>query len=248
MNTPHPRAFTVDTVPLNQHRITFVSMEGNEYSSKPELCPPDRMDRVADVLDEADLTIMEYFTPELKQTAYSMPVLGQLARKAIAPSSHYDRITELAYRQNQRIGVADIANRPRYVQYDLAFLSAEYGTGVYMVNPHWPGRYFATPTDARRMLTAEAIKQEADRHPDGTHIAYIGAPAHVNRVARYITQELTWIDKARLTTYHDNLPGLDKALRIYEPNGEAWTLAARHDIARRPMGALATLSARISSL
>lgn len=74
--------------------------------------------------------------------------------------------------------------------------------------------------------------QEADRHQEGTHIAYLGAPAHVYRVARYITQEQTRLDRARLGIYR-HMPRLDKSMRIYEPDGAQWKLAEEHPVVSR---------------
>ena len=234
-----PRAFAIDTVDWKQHQLTFVSIESVSYIKDEKICPPGRFDRIAEVIDGADLTVVEYFTPELERTAYYMPMLGRLARRAIGPDRQYAPIAKIGHDSGARMGVADIANKPLYAAY--AVLGASYlesPTGVHAVRPHAPERILPSLTDARRMLTAEAIVQEADRHQDGTRIAYIGAPAHVNRVSRYILGEQSWYDRRRLELYR-HIPGLDKTLRVYEPAGDSWELTERHEILQRPLGSKA---------
>ncbi len=243
-----PRAFKVETIPLDQHQVTFVSMEGDEWCGDQLIYPPDRLDRVHEVMNDADLTLVEYFPPELKDTAYSIPALGWLAKEIFAPSPHYIEIAKYGHKMGKRMGVADIANRPLFAVYGLFLINivVEEYIGVNTVRSHQLDHILPTATDARRMLTAEAIMQEAERHPEGTHIAYIGAPAHVNRVARYLTHDQTVWDRARLALYR-KLPGLDTCLRIYEPEGEEWRLAERHAITPRSLGSLTMAAASEST-
>lgn len=178
---------------------------------------------------------MEYFPPELEENIFSLRAIGRHVEK-IRPSRHYDAIADMAHVRGRRIGVADTANRPSFGAYYFSLLNMpDPFLSTQLVEPGKSERYYPTVTDGRRMITAEAIAQEAGRHPEGTRIAYIGAPAHVNRVMQY-TQSLTWLDRARLAYYRHGFPGLEKALRIYEPNGDEWRLAERHDIVRRRIG------------
>lgn len=230
------RAFAVETVDWNEHQLTFVSMENGRFANNREICPVDRFDRVAEVIDQADLTVVEYFIPEIERTTYRLPLIGPFSKYLIGPDGQYSPIARIGHELGARMGSADIANKPLYAAYAMPMMFyVEYPMGNHCIEPRARERFVPTPTDARRMLTAEAIMQETARHPEGTHIAYIGAPAHANRVARYILQDQTKLDRARLALYR-HMPGLHKSLRIYEPNGESWQLAEKHKITRKPLG------------
>jgi hypothetical protein len=245
--------FNIQSVAYGPHQISLVSMEGVIpcFAGDTALYPPDRMERVAEVMNEADLTTVPYFMPEIEKTVYAVPVLGAYARRwSNTPEysmAHYADIANLAHERGERIAVADIANRLSYGYYALnpVNLIAEIiMAGNHELTPSTRERYFATTIDARRMFTAEALKQEANRSPDGVHLAYIGAPAHVSRIKEYISRPLSRLDKWRLALYIESFSDMDSQLRIYEPAEGSWRLSARRDKISRPVGVQALLRAR----
>ena len=234
----NPRAFTIDTARFGQHQLTMVSLEPrDEYFHDSAVFPPDRLGRTLEVMEKSDLTVVEYFPPELEQNAYRMPVIGPLAKKLIRPSDDYNYIESFGFANGLRMGSADIANRPAFLLYGiLGGLVMEYALGLHRVEPYQDENIIPTPAEARRLLTAAAIVQECRRHPEGIHVTYIAAPAHVNRVREKIQQAPNEQDIRRLGLY-TRLPFLDAVLRIYEPHGNLWRLTEQYQIAPE-MGAL----------
>lgn len=91
----------------------------------------------------------------------------------------------------------------------------------------------------RRLLTAAALVDEADRHPDGLRVTYVASPAHTNRVREYVTAtEWSRLDRFRLAIYL-KLPGLDQNLRIFHPTRKGWRPPERFPIVGRSLGKLA---------
>lgn len=239
--------FEVKSVTFGPHQISLVSMEGmlSAFSDDSALYPLDRMRQIGEIIDQADLTTLEYFPPEIERTVGVVPLLGAYAMKmSDTPEytiAHYADIANLAHEKDKHVGVADIANRFSYAYYALNPLNLimEMAANNHDIAPSARERYFATMTDARRMLTAEALKREADRNPQGAHLAYIGAPAHVQRIEKYITQPPGPLDKLRLALYASALSNMDSQLRIYEPTDESWRLLARRKKIGQQMGAQA---------
>lgn len=90
-------------------------------------------------------------------------------------------------------------------------------------------RYTPNATDARRTLTARAIAQTAQALPPDTSLAYIAAPAHVNRVKAMLTKPKTAADSAKAVAYK-HLIGLDRSIRIYKPTDNGWERVANEPI------------------
>jgi hypothetical protein len=237
---PSARDFAIDEVRWGRHLLSFVSMDDfHQYGASIAVCPPDRLERISGIMDRADLTVVPYFTPELQANVYSVPLIGGLLRSINFISPDYFSIAEMGHSMGSRMGVADVANRFLYYPMELATFAVEAPLGGLRVTPTRAERTFPTAVDARRIITAEAIAQEAGRHPEGVHITYIAAPAHVNRVSHYITEGETWFDSLRSESYRYLFPGLDMRLRVYVPEGENWQLEESHGVAHRPLGGLA---------
>ena len=96
--------------------------------------------------------------------------------------------------------------------------------GTYGVQPSVLEDLTPTANDARRALTARGIAQTAQALPPDTSLAYIAAPAHINRVKAALTTEKTISDSIKAVAYK-RLAGLDRSTRIYKPVQNGWELA-----------------------
>lgn len=101
--------------------------------------------------------------------------------------------------------------------------------GIYSVVPNSLEHFTPSANDARRALTARGITQTAQTLPPDTSLAYIAAPAHVNRVKAILTEPKTVADSAKAVAYK-HLIGLDRSTRIYQPTEIGWELASKTPI------------------
>jgi len=97
--------------------------------------------------------------------------------------------------------------------------------GTYGVQPGFLEHLTPTANDARRALTARGIAQTAQALPPNTSLAYIAAPAHINRVKAALTAEKTISDSVKAAAYK-RLAGLDRTTRIYMPTNGGWELSS----------------------
>jgi len=101
--------------------------------------------------------------------------------------------------------------------------------GVHSPTPSTIERYTPNATDARRALTARAIAQTAQALPSDTSLAYIAAPAHINRIKAMLTEQKTVADSAKAVIYK-HLVGLDISTRLYIPTEDGWELVSNTPI------------------
>lgn len=101
--------------------------------------------------------------------------------------------------------------------------------GTYSVVPNTLERLTPGANDARRALTARGIAQTAQALPPNASLAYIAAPAHVNRVKAMLTNTKTIPDSAKAIAYK-GLVGLDRSTRIYKPTDSGWEQIANTPI------------------
>lgn len=98
--------------------------------------------------------------------------------------------------------------------------------GTYSVVPNSLEHFTPSANDARRALTARGIAQTSQTLPPDTSLAYIAAPAHVNRVKAMLTEPKTVADSAKAVAYK-RLVGLDRSTRIYQPTETGWELVSK---------------------
>lgn len=101
--------------------------------------------------------------------------------------------------------------------------------GKYGLEPGLQEQLTPDALDARRVLTARGIEQTAQTLPPNASLAYIAAPAHVNRVKAMLTKPKTMPDSAKALVYK-GLVGLDRSTRIYKPTEDGWELASNEPI------------------
>lgn len=101
--------------------------------------------------------------------------------------------------------------------------------GTYGVKPNRLERITPGANDARRVLTARGIAQTAQTLPADASLAYIAAPAHINRVKVMLTEPKTVADSAKALAYK-HLIGLNRSTRIYEPSNDSWKQVADNPI------------------
>lgn len=134
------RAFKIEPVRVGPHKFDFVSLEGDffEHYGDTDITPPDRLERVAEVVGRNSLTVVPYFPPELdgdgklSRGVYQTPVLGAPAKLLFGPSEHYGAIAEICRKRRKPVGVADVTNRPAFGLYSthlspLAYLDHALG-------------------------------------------------------------------------------------------------------------------------
>jgi hypothetical protein len=114
------RAFGIETLPFRGREVRLVSLEA-DYTTDERITPPDWQDRVSQAMQGADLTFVEYFTPELEQ---KMPYFHQLGSFSRNIANVYGAIADMAHEQSQDVAVADIANKPLYEVYHLGVFPA----------------------------------------------------------------------------------------------------------------------------
>jgi hypothetical protein len=232
-------AFRAETTSLGpKHQLTCLAVESRaEYVP---FLPKDWSEQVEEHVKDADLVIAEYFPPELESTTYNIPVLGTIAvHYSERNLGVYNRLADIAASHEKQVAVMDPANKPLFRAYDtilpsavMYLVSGRRGKGVAGKEPDLAERIIPTATDARRMLTAAGIKQEAERWPDGGNFLYVAAPAHVKRVLGYLSQgEPGKLARMRSAAYHKATPGLDKEVRTYQHSTEdGWQLVGKDPI------------------
>ncbi len=222
------------------HRGVTIEVIGSEYSPHflaQGLTPESWRDQVEAEIERASLVIVEYFPVELERGVYKLPLLGNLAKKYAQSSNlqpFFSEIASICKEKQKKIAVADIANTLQYMVYDwgykaLPILNPAIGLPISFVgaiqelasvghkspSPTKTEKFLPAADDARRLLTALSIMQEAERWKEGSRIVYVAAPAHSSRVEKYIREGFDISDKVRLLLYKF-MVGLDKSLRVYK--------------------------------
>ena len=122
MRTPekvHPRELSVDTVSVAGNPVRLLSCEHNPKKMRPK----DPWPEIASAIGGSNLVVVEYFQPELEQTAFKTPVLGPIERldaERDGINGFFNKVGELSIANGSDIAVADIANRPLYSAYYAA--------------------------------------------------------------------------------------------------------------------------------
>lgn len=217
--------------------ITLVSIEsGMPYvQGRNDFVPNDWQEQLACAMDTVDLAFVEYLPTELRNTAYKDRVTGRayqaFGENMVEPI--YQPIADLARDKGIPLAVSDIGNRRAYLFYDFSPVdrfSHNYMYSARQVKPTQSERYIPSGVDARRMFTAEGMKKTIEEMvPVGGSVMYIAAPAHVNRVEKYLTEKPMMLDKARQLLYKNIVFGVDPTTRIYQHDGTDWELTARSE-------------------
>lgn len=226
--------FKIDTVPHQGHELTFVSIESDPDDLwNPAVTPPDWPRQIEGQMTAAEHVVVEYFPPEIHTNFRKFPFLRKKVAEYVEREMQpYSQIAIEGARQGHSITTADIATT-------LAFFPREI---IDMYNPvqrRQPTRRVniqpgeqnrPTPTDARRSFTARAIQQLLDQAEVETSLLYVAAPAHVNRVKRYVTNP-TEQDEVNFEAYRHQFRRMDQRIRTYDfRNGCGWVLTAAQDI------------------
>lgn len=96
-------------------------------------------------------------------------------------------------------------------------------------------RFLINLEDGRRIFTARALQQEAERRsrndkPWSDDLAYIGPRAHTLRIKHHLLNPKDPSANIRAQIYYA-LPGLDFSIRVYEPDNNSWRQTANIPIA-----------------
>lgn len=234
-NSSNPRAFNIETMAIESHTLLCVSIESEAGKiSDPEIYPPDWADRVAPHIDAAETVFLTYFPNEIAQNIFPVPILGRIAALWAGMNlSVYRDVVDMAAEREKRVACADIANRIGYLAHEIRLPNVyfiDWEKGPASPEPTTLEQRVRTPTDARRVLTAHAIRQEFASLPEGSTLAYIAAPAHVKRVKRYIAAEPTERDERRLQKYLRKYRKLDTRTRFYDFSESEWALSGTREI------------------
>jgi hypothetical protein len=231
----NPRAFNIETIALGSRALTCVSIESEEGRiNDPVVYPPDWADRVALHIDDAETVFVTYFPNEIAQNIFPIPVLGRIASMQAGMNlSVYRDVVDMAAERGKRIACADMANSVGYLAREFTvpnwfFIAFAKGPA----NPEltWLEQRIPTPTDARRVFTTRAIRQESESLPEGSKLLYVAAPAHVRRVKQYALGEPTERDERRLRRYLRKYRALDTRTRFYDFVEGEWALTGTREI------------------
>lgn len=113
-------AFRQETMLLNGRTLNVLSLEYDRVDDQ-DYTPPDWSNRCAQAMQAADLTLVEYFTPELEQNMPYMHRLGSFSRNV---GLVYGHIADIAHYLGKEVAVADLANKPLYEVYHLGISPA----------------------------------------------------------------------------------------------------------------------------
>lgn len=222
------KLFNVDQRRVGKHLLSFVNLEhiNQDRALRSQATKMERHQQLRHVIAGADTNFVEYFMPELDKTGtFRTPVLGWVARNMAIMSEAYDLAANMGLEEKARMGSADIAHTTTYAAWELNPYNAivERVTRTRSRRPNPWERFIGTSIDARRVLTAEAMRQEMARHPDGTHIAYLGAAAHVYRVARNLLNPQNTYDRLKVSGYVDATRDVQPPdFRPYQSDGTEW--------------------------
>lgn len=233
--TSNPRAFNIETITLGPRALTCVSIESEAGRiSDPEVYPPDWADRVTPHIDTAETVFLTYFPNEIAQNIFPVPILGHIAAlQAKMNLSVYRDVVDMAAEKRKRVACADIANRIGYLAHEIRLPNSYFvgwQKGPASLEPTALEQRVPTPTDARRVFTARAIRQESESLPEGSTLLYVAAPAHVKRVKQYVLGEPTEWGERRFQRYLRKYRRLDTRTRFYDFVEDEWTLSGTREI------------------
>lgn len=234
-HTPDARAFKVDTIAWNGHELTSMPIE-SEYKHKdnPDVRPPDWEEVVSEHLDHADMLVLPYFIPELERNLFCVPIAGHIARSyAYYSMDVYDRAAEIAAEKGKQVAIADPANKLSYSFHEwrpMNIVATALHVGTHNVETTKWEKVVPTTTDGRRVFTAAAILQLAERYSEGGKFLYLAAAAHVNRVQDYVQQGHSEKFHKLFRRHKRSLLGADKNIRLYEYSGSEWVLTEKQPL------------------
>lgn len=132
------RELSVDIVNVDGNPMKLISCEHNPRKMRPG----DPWPQIAREIGGSKLVVVEYFQPELDQTAFQTPILGPVERldaKRYGITDFSNKVGELAIANGSDIAVADIANRPLYTAYYMAYRLGVPGLAALAHGEGFPG-------------------------------------------------------------------------------------------------------------
>lgn len=209
-------AWGVEKVVYHGVDIKFLAMEHRNIVSPgfPEFSwyrPQKWKEIIKETVDSASLVFVEYFVPELEQTAFREPLVGQLIKKWAKDEGvmeFFDEVAKVASSRNIPIAVADPATSSLYALRELGIDQKHWkekmshrvdndrvgysGDSTLNIDPI--ELVIPRAIDARRLETARAIMQEVLDNNVGSvgsrEFVYIGPTAHVMRIKEYILRQI----------------------------------------------------------
>jgi hypothetical protein len=232
------RGVKIELVQLEHHPVGF--RNGLEI----EDVPGNWREIVGKEFEGAKTVFLEYFPPDMRG-AKNIPVIGFFVgmwqkQKGV---SMFGEMGEMAATIGARVAVADVARGPMYAWQELAVdqprwreeirkLSeeqrAEYGGRYDEIHPLEMNQPWAV--DARRLMTARAMMQEARGMQAGERLVWVGAPAHGLRIENYIKRqiesetrgEVSPSEESEKIKKYKSTPGFDCRVRYYEKGKWGW--------------------------
>lgn len=192
--------------------IEFDHMESSQAETKYKM-PENWREQLTEQINSTTGPIApEYCMPDLEKSAFSELGTGQIARgmsEFLGITLFFGHISKKAGIQGRTLLATDIANTNWYFLFEKASSAKvalemiqrqaapnitkaldlrEYG---YQYNNIMPGEYqLHTANDARHLVTARGLMQEALRTPEEKHILSIWAPKHAERIDDYIERQI----------------------------------------------------------
>lgn len=221
-------AYDTGSVQLSDSvRLDVIAVESRP--SFVDQLPDDWQDDIKRKMQSADLIVPEYFMPEIRdRLEHSDPLTKATARNYSQTHHHVYEFVAEAAAPDMQIAAMDIANRPSFMTYELLphiaamqTISRLRNKGIAGATPDLAERLLPTHTDARRMITARGLEQEAERWRDDSSqeqrsFLYIAAPAHVRRVLGYLSMPQNPLERWRESVYKHVLVGCEETVRTYQ--------------------------------
>lgn len=247
------RAFRIETLRRGGQTLNLLSLEA-DFIDDERITPPDWEERVACAIDEADVTVVEYFTPELEE---NMPYLHQLGSYSAQRMATYGKIAEMAHNKGVEVAVADIANKPLYQAYNMGVLPA---IGAAAIGSQRRGGFFGTfgftmgeayiasmtYQAAYKKGTFDVEPSRMERFMPSANDARRALTARgIDQLANELSKDATvlyiaapahtsrvkmMLEQPRTAVdsakaaLYKNMAGLDRSLRVYSPAEEGWVL------------------------
>lgn len=247
------RAFRIETLTRGGRTLNLVSLEA-DFIDDERVTPPDWEDRVASAIDEADVTVVEYFTPELEENIPYIHQLGPYSRQRMGV---YGKIAEIAHDKNVDMAVADIANKPLFQAYNMGTIPALGAAAVGVsYRDNWLGRlvfessqlYIASMTHQafRKTGTFGVEPSKVERFtPSATDARRVLTARGIDQMTNELPEDATVLyiaapahtsrvkmmleqpktmPDSAKALFYKNLVGLDRSVRVYSPIDDGWEL------------------------
>lgn len=217
------RQLNIESITWRDSQITFAGIESeSKHMDNPDIVPWDWQDRLVSEARNAEHIFVEYFPPEIEQNLQWVPSLAKRMSKMYIDEHMqvYSFMADWAKNQQKDILCANIATMPRFALYEIYTNRKIFGYVEYSPSE----QKYPSAINARRIFTARAIQQLITSQDNDTSVLYIAAPAHINRVNRYIQTEKHEEYAKRFSLYSKIFFPLDRNIRRFTYDSDEWLL------------------------